>query len=559
MRAVAARQPLTDALSDEGGLTHRRILIIYGALMLGMLLAALDQTIVATALPTIVGDLGGLNHLSWVVTAYLVASTVSTPLYGKIGDLYGRKKVFQVAIVVFVAGSALSGLAHSMIQLIVFRGVQGLGAGGIMSLAMAIIGDVVSPRQRGRYQGYIMAMFSFASVCGPAIGGLLTQHLSWRWCFYVNVPLGAVALLVTGSVLNLPFSKVKHSIDYLGSALLVSFVTMLLLVTVWGGVQYPWGSPQIVGLVVGGLCVVGLFVVQERRAAEPVIPPRLFANSVFNTTNVVGFVVGMAMFGGTVYLPLFLQLVTGVSPTLSGVLILPLVAGVTVASVSVGRLISRTGRYKIFPIVGSVLMPLGLWLLSFMTSTTPRWQSGAYMLVMGLGMGMIMPVLVVAVQNAAEQRDLGAATSANVFFRSMGSAFGVALFGTIMNLRLRYWFPRLVPHVHAAGLSSASVAFSPSAVHRLPAPIRDGVVTAFANSLHSVFLWAAPVAAIALPIVLLMRELPLRTGAWVRSSAAAASATETVAIEATEDGLGPLMPQPVAPDDDGRPAPVTTG
>ena len=534
---TTATRPEVLSLAQKEGLSHRRIMIIYSGLMLGMLLAALDQTIISTALPTIVGDLGGLNHLQWVVDAYLVTSTCSTLLWGKLGDLYGRKIVFQAAIVIFLAGSALSGLAHSMVQLILFRGVQGLGAGGLMALAFAIIGDILSPRQRGRYQGYMMAVFSLSSVAGPAIGGFLTQSYSWRWCFYVNVPVGIVALVVTSTVLNLPFRRVNHRVDYAGAALQVGAVGAILLVTIWGGVSYSWTSAPIIGLALGGVLLIVLFIRQEKRASEPVLPLRLFRNSVFNATNVAGFLAGMAMFGGTVFMPLFLQLVTGVSPTLSGLLVLPMMAGVTASSVSIGRLITRTGRYKVWPLIGSVLMPTGMYLLSFMTAATPRWEAGAFMLVLGLGMGMIMPVLIVAIQNATDQADMGTATSANTFFRSMGMSFGVAVFGTIMNTRLQYWFPRLVPNLKHLSLSANSVAYSPSAVQHLPPAVRHGIITAFSHSLHTVFLWAAPIALLTLPAVLLMKELPLRTEAYIDSAGAAAAAMpgEAMPMEALAD------------------------
>jgi EmrB/QacA subfamily drug resistance transporter len=497
-------------------MSHRRILIIFSALMLGMLLAALDQTIVATALPTIVGDLGGLNHLSWVVTAYLLTSTCSTPIYGKLGDLYGRKKIFQVAIVVFLVGSALSGASQTMTELIAFRGLQGLGAGGLMALAMAIMGDILSPRRRGRYQGYMVGTFTFASVAGPAIGGFFTEHLSWRWCFYVNIPLGLAALVVTASVLNLPFRQVRHRIDYLGAAMLVAGVSTLLLVTVWGGTVYPWGSPQVVMLALGSLAVLALFVWHESRAAEPILPMRLFRNNTFTVTNCSGFLAGMAMFGGTVYLPLFLQLVTGLSPTLSGLLLLPMMVGMTATSIMTGRLISRTGRYKVWPIAGGILMPTGMLLLSTMDPQTPVWKAGLFMLPLGMGLGLIMPVMIVAIQNAVSQEDMGAATSANVFFRSMGSAFGVAIFGAVMNSRLAYWFPRLVPA--SAHVTARAVAFSPVAVHHLPGPVQDGIIAAFANSLHTVFLVAAPIAALTLPFAFALKEVPLRDEAYIKSA-----------------------------------------
>ncbi len=503
------------------GLTHRRILIIYGALMIGTLLAALDQTIIATALPTIVGDLGGLNHLSWVVTAYLLTSTCSTPVWGKLGDLHGRKRMFQASIVIFLIGSILSGLTQSMMQLILFRGVQGLGAGGLMSLPMAIIGDILSPRQRGRYQGYMVGVFSLSSIAGPAIGGFFTQNLTWRWCFWVNIPIGIVALIVVGSVLNLPFQKIQRRIDYLGAVLLMSAVAGLLLVTVWGGSSYAWNSIEIISLIVGSLVLLVAFVWHEGRAEEPVLPLRLFHNSVIRVTSVISFLSGMAMFGATVYMPLFLQLVAGVSPILSGLLMFPMMAGVTVSSIITGRLISRTGRYKRWPIIGSVLMPLGMYLLSTMNEHTPLWKAGLYMFSLGTGIGLIMPVLMVALQNAADQKDLGAATSSNVFFRSMGSSFGVAIFGAIMTAQLAYWIPRLVPKT-PLHISGTSVAFSPAAVHHLPGPVQTGIIQAFSHALHTVFLWATPIALLMIPFVLILKELPLRDNAYIQSATASA-------------------------------------
>ena len=390
-------------------LSHREILVVFSGLMLGMLLAALDQTIVATALPTIVGDLGGLNHLSWVVTAYLLASTASTPLYGKISDLYGRKIMFQAAIVLFLVGSVLSGAAQNMGQLIGFRAIQGLGAGGLMAMAMAIIGDIVSPRERGRYQGYTGAVFAVSSVAGPLAGGFFVDHLSWRWVFYINVPIGLLALVVTSSVLRLPFVKRPHRIDYLGSALLVGAVTCLLLVAVWGGSEYAWGSPTIVGLAVAGAVLIGLFVVQERRAAEPVLPLRLFANSVFTVGSVASFLVGASMFAAIIFVPLYLQIVNGASPTESGLQLIPLMLGLIVGSVGSGRLITKFGRYKMFPVAGTATMSLGLYLLSRWDADTSRLIQVVYMAVLGLGVGLVMQVLVLAVQNAVDHRDLGIA------------------------------------------------------------------------------------------------------------------------------------------------------
>ena len=388
----------TDTTSAaSGSLSHRQIQVVFSGLMAGMLLAALDQTIVATALPTIVGDLGGLRQLSWVVTAYLLTSTVSVPLWGKVSDLYGRRRVFQAAILIFLVGSVLSGLSHNMAQLIGFRAIQGAGGGGLMSTAQAIIGDIVSPRDRGKYQGYLGGVFAFASVVGPLLGGLFVDHLSWRWVFYINLPVGGLALVITSAVLNLPYKRIEHKIDYWGAALIMAAASMLILVTVWGGDQYAWGSPTIITLAVGGLALLGTFLFVETRAEEPLIPLRLWRNPVFSVATGLEFLVGFSMFGAVIFLPLYLQTVGRATATNSGLLILPLMVGLMATSIGSGKIISKTGRYKIFPILGTATSAVGLFLLSTMDVGTPRWESSAFMVILGLGLGMIIQVMVLAV------------------------------------------------------------------------------------------------------------------------------------------------------------------
>jgi len=516
MEETAAPPPTP---GGENQLTHRQVLIVFSGLMLGMLLAALDQTIVSTALPTIVGDFGGLQHLSWVITAYLLTSTASVPLYGKLSDMYGRKPLFQIAIAVFLIGSFLSGASQSMLQLILFRGVQGLGGGGIMAMAMAIIGDIVSPRERGRYQGYTGGVFAVSSVAGPLLGGIFTDHLSWRWIFYINLPTGILALVVTSVVLKLPYRRLNHPIDYLGSVLMVAGVSCLLLVASWGGTEYGWTSPTIIGLATTGIVLIGLFVLQEQRAVEPLLPPRLFGVRIFSVSSLIGLVVGATMFGAIAFLPIYLQVVKGASATSSGLRLIPLMVGLVSTSVASGQIISSTGRYRVFPIAGMAIVCIGLWLLSRLSRTTGMIEVSAYMLVLGIGVGMVMQVMVLAVQNAVEFRDLGTATAGVNFFRSMGSAFGVAVFGSILTSRLDYNLPRLIPQ--ASGLESGQLLGStPAQLRALPAPVHVGAQQAFSMSLHTMFLWVVPLAFVGFLLTFLLQEIPLRRYAHVGTEAA---------------------------------------
>jgi EmrB/QacA subfamily drug resistance transporter len=476
--------------------------------MLAMLLAALDQTIVSTALPTIVGDLGSSSQLSWVVTAYILTSTVSSPLYGKIGDLYGRKGIFQGAIAIFLVGSALSGLSQSMTQLIAFRAIQGLGAGGLMVGAQAIIADVVSPRQRGRYMGYFGAVFGLATVVGPLVGGFFVDHLSWRWVFYVNIPIGIAALLVTAAVLHLPKHTVHHRIDAVGASLLAAGVSCLVLLTTWGGTEYAWGSPEIIGLGVAGVVLLVLFVVQELRTEEPIIPLNLFRNSVFSVSSAIGFIVGFGMFGAIVFLPQYQQIVKGDTATNSGLLLLPLMAGLLTVSIGSGQLITRTGRYKIFPIVGTAMTAVGMYLLSTLSPSTSQLVASVYMVVLGLGLGLVMQVLVLAVQNAVSYRDLGTATSVSTFFRSIGGSFGVAIFGTVFSNALQHNLASALPSGAGAAALSGGHA-SPADLAKLPPAIHAAIVHAYAESLDRVFLAGVPIMVAAFVLTWFLKEVPL--------------------------------------------------
>jgi len=518
-------------------LTHRQILIVFSGLMAGLLLAALDQTIVSTALPTIVGELGGLDHYSWVVTAYLLSATVSTPLYGKISDIHGRRMVFQAAILIFLAGSLFSGLAQNMLQLILFRGLQGIGGGGLIAMAFAIVGEVVSPRERGRYTGYLGAVFAFSSVIGPFLGGFIVDHVSWRWVFYVNLPVGAMALAVTSSVLRLPSMVQRHRIDYEGAGLLVTGVSCLLLVLVWGGTEYPWGSSTILGLALAGIVLTGAFVAWEARAPEPILSLRLFQNSIFTIGSALGFVTGFAMFGGIVFLPLFLQVVTGASATNSGLLLLPFMAGFMSTSVAVGLIVSHTGRYKVWPICGTLLGAVGMYLLSRMDARTGYVESSAYMLVFGLGIGMLMQLLVLVVQNAVEYRDLGVATSAVTFFRSMGGSLGVTIFGAIFNARLFAELPRLVPReaLGTVGGDASRLLSSPAQLRLLPAPVLHGIVEAVVRALQSVFVWAILPLSLGFGLAWFLKEIPLRETAHVGTNIGTVGEELAVALEPTID------------------------
>jgi EmrB/QacA subfamily drug resistance transporter len=523
------------------GLSHRRVLVIIGALMLGMLLAALDQTVVSTALPTIVGDLKGGSHIAWVITAYLLAATVSTPLWGKLGDQYGRKAFFQASIVIFLVGSAFSGLSHSMFELIAFRALQGLGAGGLMVGTQAIVGDIVSPRERGRYVGLFGAVFGVASIVGPLLGGVFVDDLTWRWIFYINLPIGALALFVVASQVPGHLGRVRHVIDYLGAVVLSLAASALVLLTSLGGTTYAWRSAPIVLMGAAGATLIVVFALVERRAAEPVLPLQLFANRTFSVTSVVGFIVGFAMFGAITYLPAFFQVVKGVSPTSSGVQLLPLMAGLLIVSIGSGQFISRTGNYRFFPVAGSAVMVFGLYLLSHMGPSTSGALEALYMVVLGMGIGGVMQVLVIIVQNAVPHSELGVATSGATFFRSIGGSFGTAVFGAIFSNVLA---GNLARHLHGAslpaGFSSADV--TPAVLAHLPALARQGFVAGYAESIQTVFMIAVPIAALAFLATWLIPHVELRrwpTPAPADGELAGLAAPGLGAEPASSAGSGP--------------------
>ncbi|WP_406406260.1 MDR family MFS transporter [Streptomyces sp. NBC_01643] len=502
-----AADKAADEPATAPGPRQRSVRVVMLALMITMLLAMLDNLIVGTAMPTIVGDLGGLEHLSWVVTAYTLATAASTPIWGKLGDMYGRKAIFLTSIVLFLIGSVLSGMAQDMGQLIGFRAIQGLGAGGLMVGVMAIIGDLVPPRERGKYQGLMAGVMAIAMIGGPLVGGTITDHLGWRWSFYINLPLGAVALAMVTAVLHLPNKeRTKAKVDYLGAGLLTLGITAIVLVTTWGGSEYAWDSAVIMELAAIGVVSLVGFLFVETKAAEPIIPLHIFRNRNFTLMSLVGFMSGFVMFGAVLFLPLYQQSVQGASATNSGLLLLPMLLSMMIVSLIAGRVTTSTGKYKIFPIIGSVLMVAGLFLLSQMDTDTTRFTSGVYMAVLGAGMGFLMQITMLVAQNSVELKDMGVASSATTLFRTLGSSFGVAIMGALFTGRVQDEMA-----ARGGGAATAkSAQLDAASLAKLPDPVREAYQFAVSSGTHIAFMAGASVGVIALLAAVFVKEVPLR-------------------------------------------------
>jgi EmrB/QacA subfamily drug resistance transporter len=503
-------EPQAVAAADGGaGRTgvRREVLIILPGLLLAIMLAMLDQLVVSTALPRIVGDLGGVTHLSWVVTAYVLASTVTTPLYGKLGDLYGRKRWLVIAIVVFLAGSALSGLAHSMDQLIVFRALQGLGAGGLLTGAIATIGDLVSPRERGQYMGYIMGVMTLAMIAGPLVGGYITENFSWRWIFYINMPVGGAALVYLAATMHLPRRRIEHKIDYAGAVTLAVAATSIILMTTWGGTQYAWGSVTIIGLAVLAAAATVAFLVIEARAAEPILPLHVFRNRNFSVAIAMGFLLGLTLFGALTFLPLYQQTVQHLSPTGSGLMLIPMMLGSTVTALIAGQVTTRTGRYKTLPIAGAGVMTVGMFLLTRLGTSTSHLTTGLFFAVIGLGMGFLMQITTLVAQNSVAPGEMGVASSSRTFFQQIGGSIGVAAFGAVFARRLIESMRAQLPGAH---LSVNGGQLDPATVNNLPPLIRTDVFVAITHAVTGVFWMVVPAAAIVFVLAWLIKEVPLR-------------------------------------------------
>ena len=523
---------MSEPMQPADAPAHQSVRLVIGAVAVTLLLASLGQTIVSTALPTIVGQLGGLDHLTWVVIAYLLSSTVVAPIYGKLGDLFGRKIVLQAAIVIFLGGAVLSAMATSMTFLIIARAIQGLGGGGLMVVAMTVVADIIPPRQRGKIQGLFGAVFGVATVIGPLAGGFIVEHLSWQWIFLINLPLGLLALVVIGFALKPRAERVKHSIDYAGFVLLSGGLTAFVLATSLGGNTWPWFSVEIIGLVVFSVVALAAFLWIEARAAEPVLPLTLFRNNTFAVTSAVGFLVGMAMFGSITFLPMYLQLAKGISPTDSALQLVPMMIGLIGASMASGFIMTRTGRYRLLPTLATAVLTVGLLLLANMQLDTPSWLVAIYMFLVGAGIGPVNSVSVTATQNAVARDVVGTATAGTTLFRQIGGSIGVSIFGAIFTSGLAARLGDVMP----AGSGTGTGSFSAQAVAALPEPVRNMVLEAFASALHPVFYTAAGAAILAFALSFLLEERPLATTLRKEPEAV---------IDAEEESTGAMVGAPI--------------
>ncbi|WP_274561184.1 MDR family MFS transporter [Streptomyces spiramyceticus] len=503
----AAEQGVAQGAEQGAAPQPRSVRVVLLALMIAMLLAMLDNMIIGTAMPTIVGELGGLEHLSWVVTSYTLATAASTPIWGKLGDLYGRKGIFLTSIVVFLVGSVLSGMAQDMGQLIGFRAIQGLGAGGLMVGVMAIIGDLIPPRERGKYQGMMAGVMALAMIGGPLVGGTITDHLGWRWSFYINLPLGAIALAMVTAVLHLPKKERSTArVDYLGAGLLTVGITAIVLVTTWGGTEYAWSSTIIMELIAVGVAALAGFLFVESKAAEPIMPLHIFRNRNFTLMSVIGFLTGFVMFGAVLFLPLYQQSVQGASATNSGLLLLPMLMSMMVVSLVAGRMTTNNGKYKIFPILGGGLMVAGLLLLAQMDTETPRLTSGIYMAVLGAGMGFLMQITMLVAQNSVEMKDMGVASSSTTLFRTLGSSFGVSIMGALFTSRVQ----DAMAERGGAGVTQQSATLDAASLAKLPEQVREAYQFAVASGTHAAFLLGGAIAVIGFVAAFFVKEVPLR-------------------------------------------------
>jgi len=514
----------------------RSVRVVLFALMVAMMLAMLDNMIVGTAMPTIVGELGGLERLSWVVTAYTLATAASTPIWGKVGDMYGRKGAFMSSIVIFLIGSALSGMAQDMEQLIGFRAIQGLGAGGLMVGVMAIIGDLIPPRERGKYQGMMAGVMALAMIAGPLVGGTITDHWGWRWSFYINLPLGIVALLAVSAVLHLPKKRVEGRIDYLGAGLLTVGITSIVLVTTWGGSEYAWDSARIMELIAIGVVALVGFVFVQTRAAAPVVPLHIFRSRNFTLMSIIAFFTGFVMFGATLFLPLYQQAVQGASATNSGLLLLPMLGAMLVTSMVAGRITTNSGRYKVFPIAGSVLMAVGLYLLAQMDTETTRLTSGLYMAVLGAGMGCLMQITMLVAQNSVEMKDMGVASSTSTLARTLGSSFGVAIMGALFNQRVTDVMAERGGEI-GSKVTEQSAQLDAASLAKLPVAVREAYQFAVSSGTHSAFMLGAAVAVVALVASVFVKEVPLKGAGSSKAAEEGAAGDAAVAMPAVAEAV----------------------